>query len=42
MVTAAVSRQVDDTENHVFTVLGRDMAADLRRVRMCAICYGTH
>uniref|UniRef100_UPI0009B39205 collagen alpha-6(VI) chain-like n=1 Tax=Monopterus albus TaxID=43700 RepID=UPI0009B39205 len=33
--------EVDDTGNYVFTVLGRvqDMAADLRKVHNCAICY---
>lgn len=39
-MTAAVSSQVDDTRNFIFTVLGRDMAADLRKVKNCAICYG--
>ncbi|XP_076592743.1 collagen alpha-6(VI) chain [Chaetodon auriga] len=31
--------EVDDSGNSIFTVLGRDMAADLRRVKNCAICY---
>ncbi|XP_059194900.1 collagen alpha-6(VI) chain-like [Centropristis striata] len=31
--------EVDDSGNSIFTVLGRDAAADLRRVRSCAICY---
>nr|XP_046254472.1 collagen alpha-6(VI) chain isoform X2 [Scatophagus argus] len=31
--------EVDDSGNSIFTVLGRDMAADLRKVRNCAICY---
>ncbi|XP_039972556.1 collagen alpha-6(VI) chain-like isoform X3 [Xiphias gladius] len=37
----AVSRalEVDDTGNSVFLVLGRDMAADLSKVRNCVICY---
>uniref|UniRef100_UPI0037E74C95 collagen alpha-6(VI) chain isoform X2 n=1 Tax=Semicossyphus pulcher TaxID=241346 RepID=UPI0037E74C95 len=33
------SMQVDDSGNAIFTVLGRDMAADLRKVKDCAICY---
>lgn len=32
--------QVDDTGHSIFTVLGRNMAADLRKVKNCAICYG--
>ncbi|KAM9851920.1 collagen alpha-6(VI) chain-like [Aulostomus maculatus] len=37
----AVSRamEVDDTRNYIFTVLGRDMATDLTKVKNCAICY---
>ncbi|XP_028436030.1 collagen alpha-6(VI) chain isoform X2 [Perca flavescens] len=37
----AVSRamEADDSGNSIFTVLGRDMAADLRKVQNCAICY---
>ncbi|XP_054638754.1 collagen alpha-6(VI) chain isoform X2 [Dunckerocampus dactyliophorus] len=37
----AVSRamELDDTGKSIFTVLGRDSAADLRRVKNCAICY---
>ncbi|XP_042345729.1 collagen alpha-6(VI) chain-like [Plectropomus leopardus] len=31
--------RVDDTRNFVFTVMGRDMAADLVKVKSCAICY---
>ncbi|XP_044062815.1 collagen alpha-6(VI) chain-like [Siniperca chuatsi] len=33
--------QVDDTGNSIFTVLGRlqDLAADLSKVKNCAICY---
>ncbi|XP_071324339.1 collagen alpha-6(VI) chain-like isoform X2 [Trachinotus anak] len=31
--------EVDDSGNSIFTVLGRDMAADLRKVKNCAICY---
>ncbi|XP_029361065.1 collagen alpha-6(VI) chain isoform X2 [Echeneis naucrates] len=31
--------QVDDSGNYVFTVLGKDVAADLRKVKNCAICY---
>ncbi|XP_030013917.1 collagen alpha-6(VI) chain isoform X2 [Sphaeramia orbicularis] len=30
---------VDDTGRGIFTVLGRDMATDLRKVKTCAICY---
>lgn len=30
---------VDDSGNSIFTVLGRDTAADLGRVKNCAICY---
>ncbi|XP_077382249.1 collagen alpha-6(VI) chain isoform X2 [Festucalex cinctus] len=37
----AVSRamELDDTGHSIFTVLGRDAAADLRKVKNCAICY---
>ncbi|XP_077431453.1 collagen alpha-6(VI) chain [Vanacampus margaritifer] len=37
----AVSRamELDDSGNSMFTVLGRDAAADLRKVKNCAICY---
>ncbi|XP_061631419.1 collagen alpha-6(VI) chain isoform X2 [Phyllopteryx taeniolatus] len=37
----AVSRamELDDTGNSIFTVLGRDAAANLRKVKNCAICY---
>ncbi|XP_045899701.1 collagen alpha-6(VI) chain isoform X2 [Micropterus dolomieu] len=37
----AISRamETDDSGNAIFTVLGRDMAADLRKVRNCGICY---
>ncbi|KAM6995244.1 collagen alpha-6(VI) chain [Tautogolabrus adspersus] len=37
----AISRamEVDDSRNAIFTVMGRDMAADLRKVKNCAICY---
>ncbi|KAF0032045.1 hypothetical protein F2P81_016600 [Scophthalmus maximus] len=37
----AISRalEADDSGNSMFTVLGRDMAADLRKVKNCAICY---
>ncbi|XP_026227234.1 collagen alpha-6(VI) chain-like isoform X3 [Anabas testudineus] len=37
----AISRalEIDDSGRAIFTVLGRDMAADLRRVKNCAICY---
>ncbi|XP_068616033.1 collagen alpha-6(VI) chain [Brachionichthys hirsutus] len=31
--------EVDDSGNSIFTVLGRDEATDLRKVRDCAICY---
>ncbi|XP_040899842.1 collagen alpha-6(VI) chain-like isoform X2 [Toxotes jaculatrix] len=31
--------EVDDSGNSIFTVLGRDMNADLRKVKNCAICY---
>ncbi|CAJ1063129.1 collagen alpha-6(VI) chain isoform X2 [Xyrichtys novacula] len=31
--------EVDDSGNSIFTVLGRDMAADLSKVKNCAICY---
>ncbi|XP_070690878.1 collagen alpha-6(VI) chain-like [Pempheris klunzingeri] len=31
--------EVDDTRNSIFTVLGRDMAADLGKVKNCAICH---
>ncbi|CAK6982639.1 collagen alpha-6(VI) chain [Scomber scombrus] len=31
--------ELDDTGASIFTVLGRDMDADLRRVQNCAICY---
>ncbi|KAG7218228.1 hypothetical protein INR49_020537 [Caranx melampygus] len=39
--TPAIGRamEVDDTRHFVLTVLGRDMAADLRIVKNCAICY---
>ncbi|KAI3361009.1 hypothetical protein L3Q82_012904, partial [Scortum barcoo] len=39
--SAAISRilEVDDTRNFIVTELGRDMAADLRKVTLCAICY---
>jgi len=38
----AVSSQVDDSRNFMFTVLGRqqDTSADLQRVKNCVICYG--
>ncbi|XP_019719267.1 collagen alpha-6(VI) chain isoform X3 [Hippocampus comes] len=37
----AISRamELDDTGNSIFTVLGRDATADLRKVKNCAICY---
>ncbi|XP_039662109.1 collagen alpha-6(VI) chain [Perca fluviatilis] len=37
----AISRamEADDSGNAIFTVLGRDMAVDLRKVQNCAICY---
>ncbi|XP_061676919.1 collagen alpha-6(VI) chain isoform X2 [Syngnathoides biaculeatus] len=37
----AVSRamELDDTGNSIFTVLGRDVATNLRKVKNCAICY---
>ncbi|GLD53284.1 collagen alpha-6(VI) chain-like protein [Lates japonicus] len=37
----AISRamEVDESRRSIFTVLGRDMAADLRKVKNCAICY---
>ncbi|XP_071325050.1 collagen alpha-6(VI) chain-like [Trachinotus anak] len=35
----ARAMEVDDSRNFVFTVLGRDPATDLRRVKNCAICY---
>ncbi|XP_078027421.1 collagen alpha-6(VI) chain-like [Epinephelus lanceolatus] len=31
--------EVDDTRNFVYTVMGRDVAADLQKVKDCAICY---
>ncbi|XP_034553414.1 collagen alpha-6(VI) chain [Notolabrus celidotus] len=31
--------EVDDTRRAIFTVLGRDMSADLNTVKDCAICY---
>ncbi|XP_060937286.1 collagen alpha-6(VI) chain [Limanda limanda] len=31
--------EVDDSGNSIFSVLGRDMSADLRKVKNCAICY---
>ncbi|KAM9352972.1 collagen alpha-6(VI) chain-like [Symphorus nematophorus] len=31
--------EIDDSGNSMFTVLGRDMAADLRKVKNCAVCY---
>ncbi|XP_041649550.1 collagen alpha-6(VI) chain-like isoform X2 [Cheilinus undulatus] len=31
--------EVDDSKKAIFTVLGRDMNADLRRIKNCAICY---
>uniref|UniRef100_A0A8P4KD98 Collagen type VI alpha 6 chain n=1 Tax=Dicentrarchus labrax TaxID=13489 RepID=A0A8P4KD98_DICLA len=31
--------EADDSGNSIFTVLGRDTAADLRKVKNCAICY---
>ncbi|TDH11233.1 hypothetical protein EPR50_G00058760 [Perca flavescens] len=31
--------KVDDTGNTLFIVLGRDTAADLQKVKNCAICY---
>ncbi len=39
-MTANVCSQVDDSGSFIFTVLGRDMAADLRRIKNCVICYG--
>lgn len=35
----ARAMEVDDSGRAIFTVLGRDSAADLRRVKNCAICY---
>ncbi|XP_031697446.1 collagen alpha-6(VI) chain-like [Anarrhichthys ocellatus] len=37
----AVSRalQVDDSGRSIFTVLGKNMAADLKKVQSCAVCY---
>ncbi|XP_068178959.1 collagen alpha-6(VI) chain isoform X2 [Antennarius striatus] len=35
----AQAMEVDDSGNSIFTVLGRDQAGDLRKVRDCAICY---
>ncbi len=40
MTVSLFSSQVDDSGSSIFTVLGRDMAADLKRVKNCAICYG--
>ncbi|XP_047196684.1 collagen alpha-6(VI) chain [Hippoglossus stenolepis] len=39
--TPAIGRalEVDDSGNSIFSVLGRDMATDLRKVKNCAICY---
>ncbi|XP_054477460.1 collagen alpha-6(VI) chain isoform X2 [Anoplopoma fimbria] len=31
--------EVDDSGSSIFTVLGRDMAADLKKVKSCAVCY---
>ncbi|XP_041649561.1 collagen alpha-6(VI) chain [Cheilinus undulatus] len=31
--------EVDDSKKAIFTVLGRDMNTDLRRIKNCAICY---
>ncbi|KAK2845179.1 hypothetical protein Q5P01_011838 [Channa striata] len=31
--------EIDDSGNSLFTVLGRDTAADLRKVKKCVICY---
>ncbi|XP_070692202.1 collagen alpha-6(VI) chain [Pempheris klunzingeri] len=31
--------ELDDSGSSIFSVLGRDMAADLRKVKNCAICY---
>ncbi|XP_061885754.1 collagen alpha-6(VI) chain isoform X2 [Entelurus aequoreus] len=31
--------ELDDTGKSIFAVLGRDAAADLRRVKNCAVCY---
>ncbi|KAG7218241.1 hypothetical protein INR49_020534 [Caranx melampygus] len=37
--TIGRAMEVDDSGNSIYTVLGRDMAADLRKVKNCAICY---
>lgn len=39
---ADVSSQVDESGKSLFIVLGRNMAADLRRAKNCLICYGKH
>ncbi|TNN46226.1 Collagen alpha-6(VI) chain [Liparis tanakae] len=31
--------EVDDSGSSIFSVLGKDMAADLEKVKTCAICY---
>ncbi|KAM6936028.1 LOW QUALITY PROTEIN: collagen alpha-6(VI) chain [Lycodopsis pacificus] len=31
--------QVDDSGRSIFTVLGKNMAADLKKVQSCAVCY---
>ncbi|XP_059194891.1 collagen alpha-6(VI) chain-like [Centropristis striata] len=38
---ASVQRaiELDDSRNSVFTVLGKDQAADLKKVQNCIICY---
>lgn len=35
-----VSSQVDDSGNSIYVVLGRDLEADLAKIRSCTICYG--
>uniref|UniRef100_A0A3Q3MP21 Collagen type VI alpha 6 chain n=1 Tax=Mastacembelus armatus TaxID=205130 RepID=A0A3Q3MP21_9TELE len=39
MPTVSQAMQIDDSGSSIFTVLGRDMSADLRKVRNCALCY---
>ncbi|XP_077472296.1 uncharacterized protein LOC144086279 isoform X2 [Stigmatopora argus] len=35
----AVLAELDESGKSVFTVLGRDVAADLRKLKICVICY---
>lgn len=40
LVLSFVCSQIDDSGSSIFVVLGRDVAADLRKVKNCAVCYG--